>query len=204
MSGEITCPKCGAESGNDWSECDNRCPMPGSPHYDASMTDPTPTAPAPVEAMTEAEIALAAKNLNVNGGPALSRLLDIAADHALLCDRNAELSAEIERVTRERDEACEAALGRAPEGWWGKFAAFLAKRRRAAEARVSELEAEIGRKDQVVNRLEGAYRHAQQCWHTAMRSTDPNDCAEREVQAAKTGHGPFAAALAPREEEKSR
>jgi len=28
-----TCPKCDAESGNDWSQCEGSCPMPGSPHY---------------------------------------------------------------------------------------------------------------------------------------------------------------------------
>lgn len=29
----IKCPKCGAESGDDWSQCKGSCPMPGSPHY---------------------------------------------------------------------------------------------------------------------------------------------------------------------------
>lgn len=28
-----TCPKCGADSGNNWSQCKGSCPMPGSPHY---------------------------------------------------------------------------------------------------------------------------------------------------------------------------
>jgi len=28
-----TCPKCGAVSGDDWSQCGGSCPMPGSPHY---------------------------------------------------------------------------------------------------------------------------------------------------------------------------
>lgn len=28
-----TCPKCGAESGDDWSRCEGSCPMPGSPHF---------------------------------------------------------------------------------------------------------------------------------------------------------------------------
>jgi hypothetical protein len=27
------CPKCGAVSGDDWSQCKGFCPMPGSPHY---------------------------------------------------------------------------------------------------------------------------------------------------------------------------
>lgn len=29
-----TCPKCGALSGDDWSQCNGECPMPGSPHHD--------------------------------------------------------------------------------------------------------------------------------------------------------------------------
>ncbi|MCK1543358.1 hypothetical protein IVB12_15690 [Bradyrhizobium sp. 179] len=28
-----TCPKCGATSGNDWSQCKGSCPLPGSPHH---------------------------------------------------------------------------------------------------------------------------------------------------------------------------
>lgn len=28
-----TCPKCGAESGDSWSQCKGSCPMPGSPYY---------------------------------------------------------------------------------------------------------------------------------------------------------------------------
>jgi len=27
------CPKCGAFSGDDWTQCGGVCPMPGSPHY---------------------------------------------------------------------------------------------------------------------------------------------------------------------------
>ena len=27
------CPKCGAVSGDDWSQCKGSCPMPGSPYY---------------------------------------------------------------------------------------------------------------------------------------------------------------------------
>lgn len=30
---EHTCPKCDAVSGDDWSQCKGRCPMPMSPHY---------------------------------------------------------------------------------------------------------------------------------------------------------------------------
>lgn len=30
-----TCPKCGAVSGDDWSQCEGRCPMEMSPHYTA-------------------------------------------------------------------------------------------------------------------------------------------------------------------------
>jgi hypothetical protein len=29
----VTCPKCGHISGDDWSQCDKQCPMPGSPHH---------------------------------------------------------------------------------------------------------------------------------------------------------------------------
>lgn len=29
----MNCPKCGANSGDDWSQCGKSCPMPGSPHY---------------------------------------------------------------------------------------------------------------------------------------------------------------------------
>jgi hypothetical protein len=29
------CPKCGAGSGGDWSQCEGRCPMGMSPHYTA-------------------------------------------------------------------------------------------------------------------------------------------------------------------------
>ena len=27
------CPKCGATSGDNWSQCEGECPMPGSPHF---------------------------------------------------------------------------------------------------------------------------------------------------------------------------
>jgi hypothetical protein len=30
---EIVCPKCKAESGDDWSQCDKDCPMEMSPHF---------------------------------------------------------------------------------------------------------------------------------------------------------------------------
>lgn len=29
----MVCPKCGAESGDDWSRCGRSCPMPMSPWY---------------------------------------------------------------------------------------------------------------------------------------------------------------------------
>ena len=29
----MECPKCGATSGDDWSQCVDVCPMPGSPYY---------------------------------------------------------------------------------------------------------------------------------------------------------------------------
>jgi hypothetical protein len=34
---ERRCPKCDATSGNDWSQCDGVCPVPGSPHYRPSI-----------------------------------------------------------------------------------------------------------------------------------------------------------------------
>lgn len=32
-----TCPKCDAESGDDWSQCEGSCPMEMSPHYDSDI-----------------------------------------------------------------------------------------------------------------------------------------------------------------------
>ena len=29
----MQCPKCGAVSGDDWSQCNGSCPIPGSPHH---------------------------------------------------------------------------------------------------------------------------------------------------------------------------
>lgn len=31
--GDIACVKCGSVSGDDWSQCEGPCPVPGSPHY---------------------------------------------------------------------------------------------------------------------------------------------------------------------------
>jgi len=31
---EITCPKCGHESGDAWGQCEKKCPFSFSPHYD--------------------------------------------------------------------------------------------------------------------------------------------------------------------------
>jgi hypothetical protein len=31
----MTCPKCGYETGNDWTQCEQCCPLLISPHYDA-------------------------------------------------------------------------------------------------------------------------------------------------------------------------
>lgn len=33
----ISCPKCGAISGDDWSQCGDGCPMPGSPVHSPEM-----------------------------------------------------------------------------------------------------------------------------------------------------------------------
>lgn len=41
----VSCPKCGATSGNNWGQCGGSCPMPGSPHYKA----PGPTNQSPEE-----------------------------------------------------------------------------------------------------------------------------------------------------------
>lgn len=34
------CPKCRSNSGNDWSQCEGRCPIKGSLHYTVT---PSPT-----------------------------------------------------------------------------------------------------------------------------------------------------------------
>ena len=47
-SGSGPCPKCGAGSGNDWSQCDGACPMPMSPHHQPT----TPAADVVVDAET--------------------------------------------------------------------------------------------------------------------------------------------------------
>ena len=36
---ERRCPKCDATSGNDWSQCNGVCPVPGSPHYRPSIPE---------------------------------------------------------------------------------------------------------------------------------------------------------------------
>lgn len=48
----MNCPKCQAKSGDDWSQCQGVCPMPGSPHYDPNWVcrednRTRPSAPAP-------------------------------------------------------------------------------------------------------------------------------------------------------------
>lgn len=30
----LQCPKCKADSGNDWSQCQKKCPVDQSPHFD--------------------------------------------------------------------------------------------------------------------------------------------------------------------------
>lgn len=32
-NGKAVCPKCGYSSGDDWSQCNNSCPLTFSPHY---------------------------------------------------------------------------------------------------------------------------------------------------------------------------
>jgi hypothetical protein len=34
----VSCPKCEADCGDDWSECDGDCPMLGSPHFSPSTS----------------------------------------------------------------------------------------------------------------------------------------------------------------------
>lgn len=34
LENRMQCPKCKAYSGDDWSQCGEKCPMLGSPHYD--------------------------------------------------------------------------------------------------------------------------------------------------------------------------
>lgn len=36
---DITCPKCGAASGDTWDQCNKVCPMPESPWFDETWTD---------------------------------------------------------------------------------------------------------------------------------------------------------------------
>lgn len=38
-SEHFKCPKCGALSGDDWSQCRNDCPMPMSPHHRKQTED---------------------------------------------------------------------------------------------------------------------------------------------------------------------
>lgn len=37
----MRCPKCHAISGDDWSQCEGKCPMPMSPHYKEKNVKPT-------------------------------------------------------------------------------------------------------------------------------------------------------------------
>ena len=39
MAERGTCPKCGAFSGDDWSQCGGLCPMPSSPHFSQALAD---------------------------------------------------------------------------------------------------------------------------------------------------------------------
>ena len=49
MSDAYTCPKCGQTSGNDWSQCEKRCPFLESPHFDAktAVAHGNPKRPTP-------------------------------------------------------------------------------------------------------------------------------------------------------------
>lgn len=33
----MICPKCGSQSGDDWSQCEGSCPIVGSPHFDNKL-----------------------------------------------------------------------------------------------------------------------------------------------------------------------
>lgn len=35
----MICPVCGQHSGNDWSQCQDNCPVPFSPHYKGAKND---------------------------------------------------------------------------------------------------------------------------------------------------------------------
>jgi len=35
----VKCPKCKAVSGDDWSQCEKSCPVPGSPHFRSLRSD---------------------------------------------------------------------------------------------------------------------------------------------------------------------
>lgn len=37
--GTLHCPKCGAESGDNWGQCEGVCPMPMSPHFSQEEND---------------------------------------------------------------------------------------------------------------------------------------------------------------------
>lgn len=39
MRTPLKCPKCGAFSGDDWSQCQGSCPLPISPHYSTQERD---------------------------------------------------------------------------------------------------------------------------------------------------------------------
>lgn len=62
MSETLTCPKCGARSGNDWSQCNGSCPMVGSPHHDPGASN----AKMP---MVEAALDAALGEVARQGGP---------------------------------------------------------------------------------------------------------------------------------------
>lgn len=49
------CPKCGAESGDAWSQCDGACPIEGSPYYVAGATSPKITIEVNIEWPTGGE-----------------------------------------------------------------------------------------------------------------------------------------------------
>jgi len=46
---KITCPKCKWVSGDDWKQCEGKCPMPGSPHYDDLIAHAFQLIPLPRE-----------------------------------------------------------------------------------------------------------------------------------------------------------
>ena len=112
---EIVCPKCGCNSGDDWSQCRGSCPIPSSPHYKPVPAEqqPVPIGGGPMikppevvkhpqtgsmlaTGDTEATRDLLQSLLSTSrvGSELATEVLRLRNDVADLTKRNAELSAE--------------------------------------------------------------------------------------------------------------